>query len=261
MKTMIHISDLHFGDVDEEVLQELGRTISQMNPNVLVVSGDLTQRARTSQFRSFQNFIEQFPYPKIIVPGNHDIPLYNLFRRFSDPYGSFKKYAEKDDFPVYEDAELFVIGVRTPRVWRSIEGTLDKRQIKNIQQKLELVDVSKTKVMVCHHPVLDLGIKKDVGKRRLDSLESRIDVVLSGHLHHSESIVLPVKLGSTLLIQAGTASSKRKRNELNSFNEIVISPNHILVHVFIWNEKDKKFLVQTSKQFTHKDSEWIALSR
>ncbi|MGZ8265598.1 MAG: metallophosphoesterase, partial [Burkholderiales bacterium] len=96
MRTLVHLSDLHFGRVNEAVLGPLARRIGAIAPDVVVVSGDLTQRARKRQFRAARAFLDTLPTPQIVVPGNHDIPLYNVFARFLTPLRNYRRYIGND---------------------------------------------------------------------------------------------------------------------------------------------------------------------
>ena len=87
MATIAHLSDIHFGRVDSRIIEPLVQTIEAVAPTFVAVSGDLTQRARRSQFRARASFSTSLRVPVLVVPGNHDVPLFNLAARFIDPYG------------------------------------------------------------------------------------------------------------------------------------------------------------------------------
>jgi 3',5'-cyclic AMP phosphodiesterase CpdA len=113
MRTIAHISDVHFGRTDPAVVEGLVQDLSSRHPSVLVVSGDFTQRARARQYRAAAEFLKRLPTPQLVVPGNHDIPLYDIIRRFFFPLNRYRKYITKDLRPVYQDEELFVLGINT----------------------------------------------------------------------------------------------------------------------------------------------------
>src|SRR5512136_2930275 len=115
MRTIVHLSDLHFGRVYQPTLQPLILAVSEMKPDLVAVSGDLTQRARVEQFKAARSFLNALPVPQIIVPGNHDVPLYNPVLRFSRPLSRFKRYITNDLAPMYMDDEIAVLGVNTTR--------------------------------------------------------------------------------------------------------------------------------------------------
>src|SRR5687768_4988171 len=103
MRTIVHISDLHFGRVDPTLLDPLRRAVEAVSPHVVVVSGDLTQRAKPEQFREARRFLDTLPRPHIVVPGNHDVPLYNVFQRFFQPLDKYRRYISAELEPHYID--------------------------------------------------------------------------------------------------------------------------------------------------------------
>src|ERR1700688_2846315 len=105
MRTIVHLSDLHFGRVDEDTTQPLVRQVKSLQPHLIVISGDLTQRARSGQFRDARRFLESLPQPQIVVPGNHDVPAYNLYKRFAKPLNQYCEFVTDDLLPSYIDAE------------------------------------------------------------------------------------------------------------------------------------------------------------
>src|SRR4029079_19628242 len=115
MRTILHLSDLHFGRVNPLLVDPLLKIVKEIGPDLVAVSGDLTQRARSHQFQQARSFLEALPKPQIIVPGNHDIPLHNVFARFVQPLPEYRGYITTDLQPVYADEEMVVVGVNTAR--------------------------------------------------------------------------------------------------------------------------------------------------
>src|SRR5256885_8738664 len=115
MRRIVHLSDLHFGRVNPILIDPLIRAVVKVEPDLVAVSGDLTQRARSYQFQEARAFLDALPKPQIIVPGNHDIPLHNLFARFVEPLTKYKRYITDNLQPVYQDEQLVVVGVNTAR--------------------------------------------------------------------------------------------------------------------------------------------------
>src|SRR6266850_7144789 len=115
MRTLVHLSDLHFGRVDERLIKPLIAAVTEINPDLVAVSGDLTQRARSAQFQEARQFLDALPQPQIVVPGNHDVPLYNVFSRFGRPLDKYRRYITEDMQPFYADDEIAVIGINTAR--------------------------------------------------------------------------------------------------------------------------------------------------
>src|SRR5688572_8134674 len=122
MRTIAHVSDLHFGASDARVVAALIATINDLRPDVVAVSGDLTQRARRWQFREARAFLDRLPGPQIVVPGNHDIPLYNPFYRFASPLQRFRDYITEDLNPYFCDSEIALIGANTTRSFTIKDG-------------------------------------------------------------------------------------------------------------------------------------------
>ena len=115
MKSLVHMSDVHFGRVDEAVVQAIVPLIHSLEPSLVVVSGDLTQRAKPHQFRAARSFLDSLPQPQVVVPGNHDVPLYNVFQRFFQPLRKYRRFISQDLEPFYADDEIAVAGINTAR--------------------------------------------------------------------------------------------------------------------------------------------------
>src|SRR5437868_2776966 len=115
MRTIAHLSDLHLGRVDGALLDPLRRRLRELEPDLVVVSGGLTQRARLEQFRAARAYLDTLPGPQLVVPGNHDVPLYNVFQRFVRPLARYRRVVSRDLQPVFIDEEIAVIGVNPAR--------------------------------------------------------------------------------------------------------------------------------------------------
>ena len=115
MRTIVHLSDLHFGRIDPAILDPLAALIVSMRPDVVVVSGDLTQRARKAQFQGARAYLDRLPKPQVVVPGNHDVPLYRVWERFLSPLGKYRRHFDDDLEPDFIDDEIAVIGINTAR--------------------------------------------------------------------------------------------------------------------------------------------------
>ncbi|MEP7214460.1 MAG: metallophosphoesterase family protein [Acidobacteriota bacterium] len=241
MRRIVHLSDIHFGSVDLAIAERVVEKIVELGPDVVVVSGDLTQRARSAQFIEAKRFLDLLPKPQIVVPGNHDVPLYNVFARFGSPLEKFRRYITEDLTPSYIDAEIAVVGVNTARSLTIKGGRINETQIQQVRDVMCGVDEGVLKVVVTHHP-FDLPVGFDesdiVGRAKMAMpLMSGCgaDVFLAGHLHvsHIGDTAKRYKLEngrSALVIQAGTATSVRGRGEANSFNLIEFDSPRLTVH-------------------------------
>lgn len=152
MRTIVHLSDIHFGRVNDHVISPLIEAITKINPDLVAVSGDLTQRARSHQFKEARAFLESLPKPQIVVPGNHDVPLHNVFARFMQPLRKYRRYITNDLRPFYHDEEIAVLGVNTTRSLTIKGGRINEAQVAWMRDRLFAADAGAVKVVVTHHP-------------------------------------------------------------------------------------------------------------
>jgi 3',5'-cyclic AMP phosphodiesterase CpdA len=266
MRTIVHLSDLHFGRVNPSLLDPLISIVKEARPDVVAISGDLTQRARSYQFQQARSFLDALPKPQIVVPGNHDIPLHNVFARFLEPLTKYRRYITDDLQPVYEDGEVVVIGVNTARSLVFKGGRINESQVGRLRDKFCSLGSGVVKVVVTHHP-FDLPEGYDerdlVGRARMAMTglaECGADLFLAGHLHVSHTGHTKrynISGHSALVVQAGTATSTRERGEANSFNLLRIAYPLITVEKLAWNLSTTSFAVTTIEQFKHSDEGWI----
>ena len=269
MRTIVHLSDLHFGRTRPEAVEGVLSAVRQLRPDLVAISGDLTQRARRGQFRAARQFLDALPSPIIVVPGNHDVPLYNVLFRFTRPLVNFQRIVTEDLEPYYEDEELAVVGVNTARSLTFKRGRINARQVERIQERLCRLKDSVTKMIVTHHPfdVPEGHDERDlVGRAPLAMkmlARCGADVLLAGHLHvsHTGHTATRYKLEghSALVVQAGTATSTRERGERNSFNVLRVSHPDITVERYTWGE-DAGFQTAAREEFRHTPTGWVRAS-
>jgi 3',5'-cyclic AMP phosphodiesterase CpdA len=266
MRTIAHLSDIHFGRIDHSVINPLIRTVRNLKPDLVAVSGDLTQRARSYQFREARAFLDALPKPQIVVPGNHDVPLHNVFARFINPLRKYQRYITDDLRPSYYDEEIAVLGVNTARSLTIKGGRINEEQIAWMRERLCAFGDEVVKMIVTHHP-FDLPEghheRNLVGRARMamEALAScGADVFLAGHLHISHTTHSAtryrIKGHSALVVQAGTATSTRGRGEANSFNVIRVNRPHIEVERLEWRPQLEGFASAATESFIHTPDGW-----
>jgi 3',5'-cyclic AMP phosphodiesterase CpdA len=267
MATIAHLSDIHFGRVDSRIIEPLVQTIEALSPDLVGVSGDLTQRARRSQFREARQFLDKLRFPVLVVPGNHDVPLFNLAARFIDPYGGYRRYIQENLEPVYESDELIAVGLNSARPFPFHGGgRLNQRQVARAAAKLKSAPPGAVKIVVTHHP-FDLPEthgdehligRSDMAMRQLS--DAGADVFLAGHLHvsHVGHTAARYRIAgqSALVVQAGTISA-RGRGELNTINVLRLTRAEILVERHTWDQSGHVFQGSWSKRFHRTPEGWF----
>jgi 3',5'-cyclic AMP phosphodiesterase CpdA len=266
MRTLVHLSDLHFGRVDEALLAPLRAQVRYIEPDVVVVSGDLTQRAKSEEFEAARAWLDSLPGPQIIVPGNHDISLYNVYRRFLKPLERYKRYITSDLDPIYVDEEIAVLGVNTARSLTFKDGRVNEEQVAKIHAELAGLDPAITRIVVTHHPfdLPESADEKDLVDRAPMAMEAfaqcGVDLLLAGHLHmsHSNSTAdrYPISEYAALVIQAGTATSTRGRGEVNSFNVVRVEHARVEVDRYGWDVLGNSFSLIMTETFLRSGNVW-----
>ena len=269
MRKIVHLSDLHFGRVNPSLIDPLISIVRQVGPDVVAVSGDLTQRARSHQFQQARSFLDALPKPQIVVPGNHDVPLHNVFARFLEPLTKYKRFITENLQPTYEDEEVVIVGVNTARSLVFKGGRINKTQVDRLREKFCALESGIVKVVVTHHP-FDLPEGYDerdlVGRAKMAMTglaECGTDLFLAGHLHVSHTGHTQrynIRGHSALVIQAGTATSTRERGEVNSFNVLRTAYPAITVEKFAWDSSKASFAVSNVEQFKHTVEGWTAMN-
>jgi 3',5'-cyclic AMP phosphodiesterase CpdA len=265
MRTIVHLSDLHFGRLDTQVVAPLLTAIDRLQPDVVAISGDFTQRARRRQFQAAREFLDAMPFRRLVVPGNHDVPLYDVARRFLRPFARYKRFVADDLEPMYADDEIVMLGLNSARALTFGRGRLNAAQIAQATERLRAVDPRLIKIIVTHHPFDlpdDYGAEHLVGRATLAMTQFAsvgADLFLAGHLHvsHVGRTAERYKIAghSALVVQAGTISA-RLRGEPNSFNVLRVNRPDIAVERWTWDDAGRAFIETPARHFTHRADGW-----
>lgn len=225
MTVLLQISDPHFGTEQPAVVEALAALAASQQPELMVLSGDITQRARRPQFQAAAAFVARLGLKTVVVPGNHDIPLYNLAGRLLDPYRGFRQSFGAELEPVHDEADLLVLGLNTTRWWRHKNGELSRGQIERVTQRLQRAGPNQLRVVVVHQPVAVTrpGEIHNLLRNNQPALgawsAAGADVVMGGHIHLPYVVALRGLARPMWAVQAGTALSTRLREDQpNSVN-------------------------------------------
>ncbi|HZP86411.1 MAG TPA: metallophosphoesterase [Burkholderiales bacterium] len=264
MRKLLHLSDLHFGRVDTDLVDGLHAIAQRLQPDLIAVSGDLTQRAKVHEFAAARRFLESLRAPKVVVPGNHDVPLYNVFARFVDPLRRYRRYIGAVIEPTFMDEEIVVVGVNTARSMTFKGGRINAQQAR-IARAAFCDAGARVRVLVTHHPFHFRAARdRDLVRRAsmaLDHLkECMPDVLLAGHMHAHEIGTTAQRYDlegkSGIVVQAGTATSTRGRGERNSFNMLHIDAETVTVWRYDWDPALRSFVPGDPTLYRRSDATW-----
>ncbi|WP_413294560.1 metallophosphoesterase family protein [Bdellovibrio sp. HCB185ZH] len=237
MKRVLHISDLHFGRIHPPAIKSLEQFLQSdaLKLDLIIMSGDWTQRARRGQYQDAQDFIKKMPVPVLTVPGNHDIPLYNFLSRLVQPLANYNKFIRNVTVDTYQDSEIAAIGFRTATAIRSVEGRILKSDILRAEKFFKEANPDALRVIVCHHPIFVPEALAQIRPKELIPrlLNLRPHVILSGHSHLNwVELVDPGTNQEVLHISAGSATSSRLRGEVNNFHVLEVSKGAVKVETY-----------------------------
>jgi 3',5'-cyclic AMP phosphodiesterase CpdA len=217
MSILLQISDTHFGTEQPPVVEALATLARQQRPDLLVLSGDITQRARPAQFRGARAFTDRLRVPLLAIPGNHDIPLFDLWTRLRRPYARHIAVFGDDLEPVHSSPDLLVVCVNTTRAWRHKHGEVSARQVDRVAGVLAGAGPAQLRVVVVHQPVAVTRADDVVNRLRGHDVALQrwaaagADLVMGGHIHLPYVMALHGLQRPMWAVQAGTAVSSRVR--------------------------------------------------
>lgn len=241
MRRILHLSDLHYGRADPDLEPPLLAAIEELQADLVVISGDFTQRARRSQFRAARAFLDRIATPVLAVPGNHDTSVHNLYQRFLRPFHRYRTYINPELEPTMEDDEISVVGVNTVNRFSWQRGKFSHHTVVRVCDAFG-EESNKLKIAVMHHPLehgpmIDKRLMRGADRALAALSDCGADVVLSGHLHTASAAPFSAAPG-LLFVQAGTGLSTRLRGEVNNFN--VLDVDGAQVSVTTWSNESAR---------------------
>ncbi len=260
MIRIAHISDLHFGREIPEVVEALVDELHALHPDLIAVSGDLTQRARAAEFLKVRVFFDRLPQPLIVVPGNHDVPDYRL-TRFVAPWSRWKRWLGSDMEPVVEGDRFCAVGINSARRWGPYldwsRGRVNLAQIRRVEQVFSQ-GAKDLHILVAHHPFLLTAssasrhaiARADIALPRW--FRAQVDLILGGHVHMAYSGVVD----GIVVAQTGTTLSSRLKGEPNSYNRIRADTDSIEIDNMVWF--DGGFKCQDTARYCKRQAGWVA---
>ena len=273
MRQILHISDVHFGPHHApEAAAGVLVLAEERQPDLVVISGDLTQRAKPRQFREAREFVDRMRAPTLVVPGNHDVPMYRFWERALAPYGAYRKHFSEELEPVYQDGDLVVIGINTAFNWTVKDGRIRRPRLRQVEQLLEQAPAEATRIIVAHHELVPAP-RFDT-QRVLSGAHEAVEVftrhgvemVLSGHLHQSyvmpSEAYYPSGRRPFLVVHAGTTTSHRGRGcerRCCSCNWIRIASQEVEVSHLGWDKQLGRFVERSRHLFPRRRSPVYAL--
>lgn len=253
---IVHLSDLHFGTESPNVVERLGDALAATAPDLVIVSGDFTQRALNREFLKARGFLDRLPAPAFCVPGNHDIP-WQPSKRLFEPYARYKRHIGDTLAPVFENDEVVIAGVKSTRRvlphWNWAHGAISRSQLDRLE-KIFSEAGNRRRILVSHHPIVSAFVTpkktKTFGAR--DALirlnEMQVELVLSGHIHHAAISTFGDADHTTIYLSASTALSTRLRDQQNGYNIIDIDHEKMDIEIHDFSKGDFKLCEQFSRK-------------
>lgn len=260
MTTIAHISDLHFGCEAPMLREGLLETLEHIHPELVVISGDLTQQASRREFRAAREFLDNLPYPYLIVPGNHDLTERNLPERLLFPWQKWRHYISPELEPVKHAEAFIAIGINTARRaslhpdWS--RGSISRMQVARIRRQLQITPATSLRLLTAHHPfwLPAMFAHRELirrGETALQAFQSEVDIILSGHVHLAYAQVTQ----GVIVSHAGTTLSNRLLlHHTNSFNVIRGDRQRLSLELMEWGSQ--RFRLSRQQVFRRHEDGW-----
>lgn len=249
MARVVHLTDLHFGFHRADLVEPLLARIEELDPDIVVLGGDLTHRARSAQMRLAVGFIARIRAPVIAIPGNHDVPPWNPAARLFWPFAAWRAQFGKDLRPSAQagDVRVMTLNSTDPYVWQ--RGKVRAGEIRRLERGL---DPLATNIVALHHPLQHLPrVDKQLAKRADEALHrlegAGVHIILSGHLHRwaVDELIETGRHPRLLQVQTGTALCARVSDLRNEFAVLDIDGTEVAIqrHVAeqptgLWSEPE-----------------------
>lgn len=264
MISVLHVSDLHFGPPFVPAVGEALQSFAhRLRPELIVASGDFTQRAREEQFRAAREWLDRLPdVPLVVTPGNHDVPLYRVWERISSPFELYREHIHPELDTVTRIDGAVVVSLNSMKPLRAVvNGRISEEQLEFAARAFGGLPPETLRILVAHHhlipaPDWEGGDVMQKAKRALDAFtEMEVDVVLGGHLHRAyignslDAYAGQDREHGIAVVQSGTSTSRRGRareREKNSFNVLRLDRRTIRVTHYMYFDDAGDF-VPTSR--------------
>lgn len=260
---LVLLTDLHFGRASPDLVQPLLDSVAAASPDLVLISGDFVQRARARQFRMAREFLDRLRHDWIAVPGNHDIPLFNVFARALMPRAAFQRWITSQTEPFVETDDAFIVGVDTTHRWSHQRGLIRPAQIARIAEIIRAADHEKTVVIMAHHPFHQSpDVEKKVMKNAARALDDWSDcgphIILSGHLHTwtVEPFLAEKNQSMTLQVHCGTGLSTRLRGDPNEFAVLDIDGDRFSACRMVADPERMQYVASGESRFRRTHDGW-----
>lgn len=266
MTRILHLSDLHFGRDRPELVGPLVAAVNAAGADLVAISGDLTQRARSRQFRQARAFLDRLAPPWIAVPGNHDIPLHDPLRRLWRPYGNYRRWIGADLEPIADLGAVRVVGLNTatPFLWQ--RGRVCGRTVARICARIS-EGRRRFNVILAHHPFTEAAETSKAAMHGADMAihalaDCGADIILSGHLHRWRTEPFVTRSGGAQILElhAGTGISTRHRGEPNDFAILDFAGGTVEITRMAAEGEAPHFAALSAVAFRHEDGVWARIA-